>query len=175
MTGNVQGIEAANCRWCEFRGSIHEEAVLAREAPSKGYLRRLSRDGTRYKIALSVVDCRHPGSQTREFNLSSAYAYCNNYRPSLKTRIMRIFGLRKPLPKPMPIEQESGAGGKPFQTSLEPNPVIDKLLESALKSVVTERELQEQRISFAYGNAPENSLITKDSVRAASKRIRLKG
>jgi hypothetical protein len=38
---------------------------------------------------------------------------------------------------------------------------------------VTEEELREQRVIFAFGNAPESELITKDSVRAASTHIRL--
>jgi len=36
---------------------------------------------------------------------------------------------------------------------------------------VTEAELLEQRISFAYGNAPQSSKITKESVRDATKSI----
>ena len=41
--------------------------------------------------------------------------------------------------------------------------------------VVTDDELREQRISFAYGNAPANAKnITKDSVRKASEHILLK-
>jgi len=47
-------------------------------------------------------------------------------------------------------------------------------MDEARKRKVSEVELQEQRISFAFGNAPENSRITKESVRHASKRVRLK-
>ena len=39
---------------------------------------------------------------------------------------------------------------------------------------VSEAELLEQRVSFAFGNAPKSERITKDSVRRASKRIRLR-
>lgn len=49
------------------------------------------------------------------------------------------------------------------------------LLEAARERVVSEEELHEQRISFAYGNALGADEITKDSVREASKHIRLKG
>jgi hypothetical protein len=49
-----------------------------------------------------------------------------------------------------------------------------RLLSASRTRVVTEEELREQRVSFAYGNAPATSdRITKDSVRAASKHIRL--
>jgi hypothetical protein len=51
--------------------------------------------------------------------------------------------------------------------------VLQRLLAEARE--VTEDELREQRISFAYGNALDASpLITKASVRAAAGRIRLK-
>jgi len=48
-----------------------------------------------------------------------------------------------------------------------------RLLEASRNVPVTEEELQEQRVSFAFGNAPDSDLITKDSVRFASKHIRL--
>jgi hypothetical protein len=53
-------------------------------------------------------------------------------------------------------------------------PEQTRLLDEARKKPATEEELQEQRISFAFGNAPFRSeLITKESVRQASKRISL--
>jgi hypothetical protein len=66
------------------------------------------------------------------------------------------------------------AARKQFQTSLTPNHDLKRLLEEAKGREVPEEELHEQRVSFAYGNAPESQLITKDSVRYASKHIRLK-
>lgn len=54
-----------------------------------------------------------------------------------------------------------------------PRPELERLLEQARKTGVTEEQLQEQRISFAYGNAPENSRITKESARIASRSLRL--
>jgi hypothetical protein len=48
------------------------------------------------------------------------------------------------------------------------------LLDGARKREVTEEELHEQRISFAYGNAMQSDEITKDSVRRASQNIRLR-
>ncbi len=63
---------------------------------------------------------------------------------------------------------------KQFKSSLEVPPELSQALEEAKKREVTEEDLHEQRVSFAFGNAPESDLITKDSVRAASTRIRLK-
>lgn len=50
-----------------------------------------------------------------------------------------------------------------------------KILQDSRNTKVTEEELEEQRISFAFGNAPRSSetRITKDSVRLASRNIRL--
>jgi hypothetical protein len=53
------------------------------------------------------------------------------------------------------------------------HPELDKLLEKARQNPVTDEQLQEQRVSFAFGNAPVDSGITKESVREASRRIRI--
>jgi len=52
-------------------------------------------------------------------------------------------------------------------------PDLDKLLERARTTRVSDAQLLEQRASFAYGNAPEGSRITKESARQASKSVRL--
>jgi hypothetical protein len=65
------------------------------------------------------------------------------------------------------------AARKAFLGPTPSHPELDKLLENARKNPVTDEQLHEQRISFAYGNAPTDSGITKDSVRAASQRIRM--
>lgn len=60
---------------------------------------------------------------------------------------------------------------------LSTNPADEELvalLAAARKREVTEEELHEQRISFAYGNAMQTDEITKDSVRRASQSIRLR-
>lgn len=62
---------------------------------------------------------------------------------------------------------------KPTMTRAPARPELERLLEMARHQVVTEEELMEQRISFAYGNAPQNSSATKESVRAATRSIRL--
>jgi hypothetical protein len=56
------------------------------------------------------------------------------------------------------------------------DPELLRLLEATRERVVTEEELREQRISFAFGNAPADAQsITKDSVRRTSESIRLRG
>ena len=53
------------------------------------------------------------------------------------------------------------------------HPELDKLREQTRNIKVTDADLEEQRVSFAYGNAPADSPITKESVRKASKRLLL--
>ncbi len=60
---------------------------------------------------------------------------------------------------------------QPVMGQAPTNPELDRLLEQTSAMKVTEADLQEQRISFAYGNAPQSSRITKESVRDASKSI----
>lgn len=67
------------------------------------------------------------------------------------------------------------AARKQFQTSLTTTPELAELLKKVTANPVTEEELREQRVSFAFGNAPQGAdLITKDSVRLASQNIRLR-
>jgi hypothetical protein len=54
-----------------------------------------------------------------------------------------------------------------------PRPELDRLLSEAKEHGVTDEELSEQRVSFAYGNAPEGSRITKESARSAASSLRL--
>jgi hypothetical protein len=66
------------------------------------------------------------------------------------------------------------ADRKQFIGDIKADPELLKVLEDSRKIPVTEEELHEQRISFAFGNAPANAKnITKDSVRHASRNIRL--
>jgi hypothetical protein len=62
-----------------------------------------------------------------------------------------------------------------FLSTIKPDPELAKMLEASRNVPATEEELREQRISFAFGNAPQSSenRITKDSVRQASEHIRL--
>jgi len=51
---------------------------------------------------------------------------------------------------------------------------LKDLLEASRNRQVTEEELHEQRISFAFGNAPFSAEgITRESVRLSSQNIRL--
>jgi len=65
------------------------------------------------------------------------------------------------------------ADRKQFENVVAPDPELVNLLNATRNRLVTEDELREQRISFAYGNAPASDLITKESVRCASLHIRL--
>jgi hypothetical protein len=67
------------------------------------------------------------------------------------------------------------AARKQFQNVPDPNPQLIQRLQASRNRVVSEDELREQRVSFAFGNAPVSAddRITKASVRAASTRIRL--
>jgi hypothetical protein len=50
---------------------------------------------------------------------------------------------------------------------------LDSLVKAALLQPMTDAQLAEQRVSFAYGNAPESDYISKDSVRKAINSFRL--
>lgn len=65
------------------------------------------------------------------------------------------------------------ANRKQFLSDTAVDPELATLLERARKTPVTEEQLSEQRISFAFGNSPESEFITKDSVRKASHSILL--
>jgi hypothetical protein len=52
-------------------------------------------------------------------------------------------------------------------------PELQERLERAKHTTITEAEMQEQRASFVYGNAPTGSRITKASALKATKHIRL--
>ena len=62
-----------------------------------------------------------------------------------------------------------------FLHSIPADPELKKILEATKATPVTEEELREQRISFAFGNAPHDSeaQITKESIRWTSDHVRL--
>lgn len=63
---------------------------------------------------------------------------------------------------------------KQFLKPISTSPELAKLLETARARPASEEELHEQRISFAYGNAPmSDDRNTKESVRRASTHIKL--
>jgi len=66
------------------------------------------------------------------------------------------------------------ADRKQFQNVPPVDQELARLLSESKIRPVTEEQLREQRVSFAFGNAPATSeRITKDSVRAASTHIRM--
>jgi hypothetical protein len=52
-------------------------------------------------------------------------------------------------------------------------PELMAKLERAKSVILTDEQLQEQRASFVYGNAPKGSRITKESALKATKHIRV--
>jgi len=65
------------------------------------------------------------------------------------------------------------ADRKQFITEEPADPELLRLLEETRNVRVTEEQLREQRISFAYGNGMNNDLITKESVQESSRHLRL--
>jgi hypothetical protein len=66
------------------------------------------------------------------------------------------------------------ADRKQFQNVPATDPDLKKLLDATKTREVSEVELHEQRISFAFGNALNSESITKESVRRASNHISLR-
>lgn len=66
------------------------------------------------------------------------------------------------------------AARKPFFGPPPKHPELDRLLAEARTIEITDEQIREQRVSFAYGNAPEGAGITKESVRKVSNSFRLK-
>lgn len=58
-------------------------------------------------------------------------------------------------------------------TPSEEDPRLKKLLDEArARGGATEEELQEQRVSWVYGNLPKDSTMTKEEVRQSIDRIK---
>ena len=100
--------------------------------------------------------------------------YKKNNSGGIASGRSRLYILKKSLSYALHRNQEDDmAIRKSAIKSAPPRPNLEHLLEQARVSGVTDEQLQEQRISFAYGNAPENSGITKESARLASRSLRL--
>ena len=65
------------------------------------------------------------------------------------------------------------ADRKQFLGVAQADEVLLRLLSESHTRTVTDDELREQRISFAFGNSLNSSRITKESVRRASQSVRL--
>ena len=66
------------------------------------------------------------------------------------------------------------AARKQFLGGIQADPELVALMNRRRQVATTEDELQEQRISYAYGNAMGSEGVTKDSVRASSHSVRLR-
>jgi len=66
------------------------------------------------------------------------------------------------------------ADRKQFLNLTSADTELVRLLDATRDVQVTDDQLREQRISFAFGNAPYSQDITRDSVRRASERMRLR-
>ena len=66
------------------------------------------------------------------------------------------------------------ADRKQFENVPAPDPELVRLLKETGNKTVSEDELREQRVSFAFGNALGSESITKESVRHASQNLKLK-
>lgn len=67
------------------------------------------------------------------------------------------------------------AARKQFLDVQPVDPSLKALLDQAKGKKVSGDELQEQRVSFAFGNAPDSRFITKETVRASSHSILIAG
>lgn len=65
------------------------------------------------------------------------------------------------------------AARKSFLRTAPEGEALETLLSEAARQGVTDAQLEEQRVSFAYGNAPVGSSSNKESVREDSKHNRL--
>ena len=64
--------------------------------------------------------------------------------------------------------------GKLLLSPSPERPELEKLVQETLSTPMTDQELLEQRISFAYGNAPVDAVnITKESLRIATQSTRI--
>ena len=65
------------------------------------------------------------------------------------------------------------AARKSFLTVAPESEEFGRVIAEVAKRGVTEAQLSEQRVSFAYGNAPDGSASSKEAVRAESKHNKL--
>ena len=67
------------------------------------------------------------------------------------------------------------ADRKQFLGDMSPDPRLMELLETTAGNSVTEEVSREQKISFAFGNAPADAKeITKESLELACENLRLR-
>jgi hypothetical protein len=66
------------------------------------------------------------------------------------------------------------ADRKQFSNVVAPDAELVRLLDSTRDVQVTDEQLREQRMSFAFGNAQHTLDITRDSVVRSSESMRLR-
>ena len=66
------------------------------------------------------------------------------------------------------------AARKQFLGSTKADSELLKLMAKRRKKPTTEADLQEQRISYAFGNAMHIEGVTKESVRESSRHVKLR-
>jgi hypothetical protein len=113
-------------------------------------------------------------SRPQELKRSTADGNCQEIHSSQKLQVALSLLATSNLGNRYLATEDVMAERKQFRNVNPPDPELIRLLDEARSKSVTEEELQEQRISFAFGNALESESITKDSVRLASKHIRLR-
>jgi len=67
------------------------------------------------------------------------------------------------------------ADRKQFKNVEAADAELVRVLDATRDTVVSEEQLREQRVSFAFGNMPHSAEITRDSVERASESMRLRG
>jgi len=67
------------------------------------------------------------------------------------------------------------AARKPYLKTSDVNVKLKEKLEAIRDVVVSDEDLREQRVSFAFGNAMGIDDITKESVRTTSDKMRITG
>jgi hypothetical protein len=71
-------------------------------------------------------------------------------------------------------ENHAMAARKVIQHQAPERPELDALVATARGAGITDAQLQKQRVSFAYGNAPlSDDKVSKEAVQLASTRNRL--
>lgn len=66
------------------------------------------------------------------------------------------------------------AARKPMMGPTPERSELEKKIKEALAKPLSDDEFDQQKASFAYGNAPDSDYITKDSARRAIHSFRLR-
>lgn len=101
----MKHIEAANCEWCRWRKKgPYQYPIITPKRLLPEADTHTAHDSSVFR---NVVECGHPASFSPVRLVNKAFLECEEYEPSLRTKVARLFGLRKPIPKPVGKEGES--------------------------------------------------------------------